>query len=51
MELHNRSGQVVPPEGNEAALGDVEAELPIQEGCSSPTRASGLDGQFNACDV
>ena len=51
MELHDRPGQVVPPEGNGAALGDVEAELPIPEGCLSPTRSSGLDGQFNACDV
>ncbi len=50
MELHDRPGQVVPPEGHGAVLDVGEAELPIPEGCSSPTRSGGQDGQSYPCD-
>jgi hypothetical protein len=49
--LCDRPGQVVPPEGHGPVLDTGGAELPIPEGCSSPTRAYGLDGQFHPGDV
>ena len=51
LYLRDRPGQVVPPEGHGPVLDTGEAELPIPEGCSSPTRAYGLDGQFHPGDV
>ena len=43
--LLDHPGQVAPPEGHGAALDAGEAELPIPEGCSSPTWSGCQDGQ------